>query len=173
MQPRTVAEIDWPRWLPVDRATLVFVMRAREVLLIRKKRGLGSGKINGPGGRIEPGESALDCAVREVEEELCVTPRGLFGHGELRFQFDDGYSIEVQVFRASGCRGTARETDEAAPLWTPTDRIPYAEMWADDRIWLPALLDGKAFTGRFIFEDDRMLDHEVVVAAPPRIPELP
>ena len=28
----------------------------REVLLIRKKRGLGAGKINGPGGKIDPGE---------------------------------------------------------------------------------------------------------------------
>lgn len=39
-------------------ATLMFVIdEARgEVLLIRKKRGLGAGKINGPGGKIDPGK---------------------------------------------------------------------------------------------------------------------
>ena len=55
--PRTVAEIDWSAWKPVDVATLCFVVRDGEILLIRKKRGLGAGKINGPGGRVEPGDA--------------------------------------------------------------------------------------------------------------------
>ena len=154
-------DIDWPRWRPVDRATLVFVVRQDRVLLIRKKRGLGAGKINGPGGRIDPGESPLECAIREVEEELRVTPVGLEKRGELFFQFTDGYSIHVHVFSAGGCLGEPRETDEAIPLWTDLGAIPYDEMWADDRIWLPLMLAGTAFEGRFIFDGDAMLDHEV------------
>jgi len=35
---------------------LCFLLRDGEVLLIRKKRGFGAGKINGVGGRIEPSE---------------------------------------------------------------------------------------------------------------------
>ena len=94
--------IDWASWQPGDRATLTFVLRDAEILLIRKKRGLGAGKINGPGGRIEPGESKLECAIREVEEELCVTPQELRACGELSYQFCDGYSIHVSVFTARG-----------------------------------------------------------------------
>jgi hypothetical protein len=30
-------------------------------------------------------------------------------------------------------------------------------MWADDRLWIPLMLDGKAFEGRFVFDGDRML----------------
>ena len=71
----TPSSHDWSTWTPKDTATLLFVLRGDEVLLIRKKRGLGAGKYNGPGGRLEPGETALACAVREVEEELCITPR--------------------------------------------------------------------------------------------------
>ncbi len=51
---------DWNNWEPGLRATLMFIVdEAREeVLLIRKKRGLGAGKINGPGGKIDPGETS-------------------------------------------------------------------------------------------------------------------
>ncbi len=165
--PTCLAEIDWPTWKPVDRATLLFVVRDGRVLLIRKKRGLGAGKINGPGGRRDPGETPLECAVREVEEELRVTPTGVELRGELLFQFIDGYSIHVHVFQAADCDGEPEETDEAIPLWTDLDRIPYDEMWADDRIWLPLMLEGTAFFGRFVFDGDAMLDHEVEVDLDP------
>jgi 8-oxo-dGTP diphosphatase len=155
--PRTASAQEWVDWIPVDRATLVFVVRNGEILLIRKKRGIGAGKINGPGGRIEAGESSIDCARREVVEELCVTPIGLVNFGELCFQFVDGYSIHVTVFRADGCEGEAQETEEAIPHWTALDAIPYDEMWEDDRVWLPLMLAGTTFSGRFVFDGDTLL----------------
>lgn len=155
---RALRDVDWERWRPTDVATLLFVVRGGEILLIRKKRGLGAGKVNGPGGRIDPGETPRACAIREVEEELRVTPFGVEPMGELRFQFADGYGLHAHVFRASGCEGTPTETDEAVPLWTPTDRIPYSEMWADDAMWLPLLLEGRRFSGRFVFDGDLMRD---------------
>ncbi len=155
------AEIDWARWRAVDPATLVFSVREQELLLIRKKRGLGAGKINGPGGRQELGESLDECAVREVQEELGVTPLGLVKFGENRFQFVDGYSIHVHIYRASDVVGEPVETDEAVPLWVPLDRIPYDDMWEDDRLWLPLLLEGTPFSGRFLFDGDALVDYEL------------
>jgi 8-oxo-dGTP diphosphatase len=158
MGPATLGDIDWERWRPVDPATLVFVLLDGQILLIRKKRGLGAGKINGPGGRLEPGELPLDGAAREVREELRVIPTGLDQRGELRFQFVDGYAIHVYVFRADGLIGEPMETDEAIPIWSPIDALPFDEMWADDRLWLPPLIAGRVFQGRFLFDGDRMLD---------------
>jgi 8-oxo-dGTP diphosphatase len=158
---RRISDVDWQTWEARDLATLVFVVREGQILLIRKKRGLGAGKINGPGGRLERGESPLDCAVREVKEELRTTPTGLEMCGENRFQFVDGYSIHVYVLRARGCDAEPQETEEAAPIWTPTERIPYEEMWEDDELWLPLVLRGRRFSGRFIFDGDAMLDHAV------------
>jgi len=156
-----VNQIHWTDWEPKDTATLTFVMRGGEVLLIRKKRGLGAGKVNGPGGRLEPGESIVECAIREVEEELGITPLRPTPRGELKFQFRDGYSIHAHVFTANDFEGEARETDEAIPLWTSLDAIPYAEMWEDDILWLPRVLAGETISGRFLFDDDAMLDHRL------------
>jgi hypothetical protein len=61
------------------------------------------------------------------------------------------------------CHGEARESDEALPLWTPLAEIPYDEMWVDDSIWLPWMLEGKRFAGRFLFDGDALLDEESCV----------
>ena len=52
-----VSSIDWTSWQPDMVATLMFDVEDSRVLLIRKKRGLGAGNINGPGGKLDPGET--------------------------------------------------------------------------------------------------------------------
>jgi len=163
VQPRRIDDIDWTSWTAIDPATLVFVIRGGQILLIRKKRGLGAGKINGPGGRLETGETFEACAVRELHEELGITPLELVKLGEHRFHFVDGYSTFVYVYRASGLEGTPVETDEATPLWVELDAIPFDEMWEDDRYWLPLVIEGKRFSGNWIFDGDQMLDYRLEV----------
>jgi len=149
-------------WRATDKATLLFVVEQGKVLLIRKKRGLGAGKINGPGGKLEAGETTQQCAHREILEELCIVVDESTAVGRLRFQFTDAYSIDVHVFIATQYSGTPTETDEAVPLWFSKDDIPYADMWADDRLWLPRALAGDTVDGRMIFDKDTMLEHELV-----------
>jgi 8-oxo-dGTP diphosphatase len=159
--PGRIAEVDWTSWEPQQRATLLFVIRDGEILLIHKKRGLGAGKINGPGGRIDDGETPLEGAIREVREELRVTPLGVRKCGELRFQFLDGLSIHGFVFTASDCDGEPAETPEAKPLWAALDAIPFERMWADDSLWFPLMLAGRNFDGRFLFDGDELLGWEL------------
>jgi 8-oxo-dGTP pyrophosphatase MutT (NUDIX family) len=45
---------------------LVIVNQANKALLGMKKRGFGSGFYNGFGGKVEPGETIAEAAVREV-----------------------------------------------------------------------------------------------------------
>jgi len=158
-----VADVDWDNWEPEEVATLMFVHRKARVLLIRKKRGLGAGKINGPGGRIEVGETPMECAVRETEEELLITPKNVRPAGELYFHAEDMPRIHGHVFTATNFEGTPGETDEAIPLWIPTDRLPFDEMWDDDRLWLPHVLAGRRVRGWFTFAGERMLDHVVKI----------
>ena len=156
-----VDQIDWSTWKPTEYANLCFVIRDGQILLIRKKRGLGAGKINGPGGRLEPGETAEQAAIRETQEEIGVTPTGLEQVGELFFQFLDGYKLHVAVFAASGCEGELIETDEATPIWTDVREIPYDQMWQDDPHWLPLVLKRTRFLGYFVFDVEKLLSYQV------------
>lgn len=152
----------WNNWQPRERATLCFLIRDGKILLIRKKRGLGAGKINGPGGRIEPGEEPHECAVRETSEEVGLTPLDVQNRGELHFQFADGYSLHCTVFVANEYTGELIETDEALPIWTQLESIPYEEMWADDIHWLPGVVSGGTFRGYFHFDGEKMLSKHLV-----------
>ena len=162
----SVDDVDWKNWNPVERATLMFVIHRGKILLIHKKRGFGKGKINGPGGKMEPGETPRECAIRETQEELCITPTGVEDAGLLHFQFVDGFSIYGHVFIATGFEGTPTETDEAIPQWFSVDNLPFDRMWEDDHTWFPYLLEGQRFSGRYLFDGDRMLD--AVIDVPPQ-----
>lgn len=153
--------VDWSTWSGGILATLMFIVRDGQILLIEKKRGLGAGKVNGPGGKIDPGETPLESAIRETKEELLVTPHAPRKLGELHFSMTDCPHIHCHVFRSDGLDGMPTETDEAVPLWTPTDSIPYDRMWEDDRLWLPLLLDETTFLGRFAFTGERLVWSEV------------
>ena len=155
-------DFNWPvEWKPRERATLMFVVKDGRILLIMKKRGLGAGKVNGPGGRIDPGETPEQCAIRETQEELLITPTGVSFAGELMFQFIDGHSIHGYVYTATDHTGEPTETNEAAPLWTDVNAIPYEKMWQDDALWIPLMLADTKFVGRFVFDGDKMLWHDV------------
>lgn len=154
---QTPSPIDWHYWVPEIRATLMFVVQGFEVLLIEKQRGIGAGKINGPGGKIDPGETPLESAVRETQEELHITPREPRKMGELFFAMTDLPDIHCHVFTARSFEGVPTATAEAIPRWTRLDRVPYELMWEDDRHWLPMLLeDDRTFMGRFLFEGERI-----------------
>ena len=87
-------EIDWENLKFTEEAVLCFIRNEGKVLLIHKKTGLGKGKINAPGGRIEQGETAAQAAVRECTEEVGLTPKAVVPAGTLHFYFRDGYSLK-------------------------------------------------------------------------------
>lgn len=150
-------------WKPDIRATLMFVVKEGRILLIHKKRGIGAGKVNGPGGKFEPGETALQCALRETEEELGIQVLDAREMGEVSFSFLCGSVPEIHchVFTGTDYTGEPRETPEALPEWTSLDAIPYDRMWEDDRYWLPLMLQGHRFKARFLFRGESLIARDI------------
>jgi 8-oxo-dGTP diphosphatase len=154
----TPSPIDWASWRAEIHATLLFIIRDGEILLIEKKRGLGAGKINGPGGKIDQ-----ECVIRETREELEITALRPTKRGELHFAMSDVPDILCHVFVARDFEGSPTETEEAKPLWVRLDDIPYDRMWKDDIHWLPLLLDDRSFHGRFVFSGEDVIWKDVEV----------
>lgn len=158
---RFVESIDWKKWEPTESAVITYILREDEVLLIKKKTGLGAGKVNAPGGHIEEGETAQQAAVRETKEEVGLDTNGLRYSGELYFQFTDGLKLKGTVFLTECFSGELIETEEADPFWCRISEIPWDRMWEDDIHWLPRALKGEHFQGQFIFDGDDMVDSRI------------
>jgi 8-oxo-dGTP diphosphatase len=146
-------------------ATLCEIIKDGKLLLKKATRGVGEGKWNGLGGKMDPGESDVACAVREVKEESNLDVSGLRKHGVLRF-YDlskENLFFTVHLFSTSECEGEMRECDEGELKWFELESLPYDKMWADDEIWMPLLLQGKDFDGDFVFDGGRrnIVEHEI------------
>lgn len=149
-------------WQPEFVGTLLFLVRGKEVLLIHKKTGHGAGRINGPGGKLDAGETVIECACREVAEEVGLVVEHPTVGIEMRFVERNGPQWLGFALTATQFSGELRETREARPFWCPIDAVPYKQMWPDDAIWLPRLLAGefsKPQVGNFLFDNEALLDH--------------
>ncbi len=155
--------INWQEWQQDIDATLMFVVKGDEVLLIEKLTGIGQGKINGPGGKIDPGETAEEGVIRECQEELHIDVEDPVKMGELWFSMSDIPDIHCHVFMATSYQGEPTSTVEANPLWKKISEVPYEKMWADDSYWLPQMLAGQKFNGRFIFDGEKILWDQVLL----------
>ena len=129
------------------------ILQNNRILLAMKKRGFGAGKWNGVGGKLETGETVEEAAKREAWEEIGVTITDMEKFGVIDFTFQEGSDpMEVHIFKVNQFDGAPAETEEMKPEWFDVDKIPFADMWPDDQYWLPLLLQGKKFRGRFLFD---------------------
>jgi len=138
---------------------------AREVLLGRKKTGLGTGKIVGLGGHVEPGESAAEAAAREAKEEsgIRVTPGSLALAARVTFLFPahPSWDMDADIFITAEWAGEAAESEEIRPQWFPVAALPFGQMWDDAPHWLPRVLAGERLRATFSYAGD----NETVTAA--------
>ena len=141
--------------------TLCFLVQGEpihQIILGKKKTGFGVGKYNGFGGKVEPGESVEQAAVREVYEEagVRILEKDLTFVGELAFIFPNQPEVDhnVRIFLVKTWEGVPQETEEMAPFGFDINSIPYQEMWQDDIFWLPKVINGEKVCAKVIFEDD-------------------
>ena len=134
------------------------------ILLGMKKRGFGTGRWNGFGGKVLPDETIEESLMREVEEESGIKLQDMQKVGFMEFEFKGNPEIiEVHVYKAEKFSGEVAESEEMKPQWFHVDEIPFSEMWPDDKYWMPLLLSGKKFQGKFIFgESDAILEQELI-----------
>ena len=147
-------------------ATLCYLQQQNRVLMLRKARGLfGEGKWNAPGGKLRSGENPSTGAARETREETGLRVSKLRFNGILNFYLGESKELDQTVFVFTSRRfsGKIRRGREGKLKWFAIDQIPYDEMWEDDRLWLPLLLQGTSFIGDFYFTDgyEKLVGHAI------------
>jgi len=117
-----------------------------------------------------PGEPPEKGAAREMFEETGLRVSSLRFQGILNFYLGDSKELDqtVFLFLCKKFMDKIRQSAEGELSWFPIGALPYEEMWQDDHVWLPLLLDGKSFVGDFYFTDNynEFLSHEIRPAVP-------
>jgi 8-oxo-dGTP pyrophosphatase MutT (NUDIX family) len=134
--------------------TLCMVSKNNQVLLGLKKTGLGEGRFNGFGGKVEEGETIEGAAIRELKEETGLTTLNIEKVGILNATFKtDPREPEVHIFKVNEFQGEPIETDEMKPEWFNSDAIPLDNMWPGDRYWIGLFAEGKKFKINVQFDE--------------------
>lgn len=139
--------------LPVLRG-----LTGNQVLLGLKQRGFGKGRVVAPGGKIEPGESTVEAAVRELHEEtaLKANDETLEPVARVFFRFPSRplSDMDCTVFIAREFTGMAIASEELAPAWYPVGHLPLAKMWDDSALWVSRILAGERFDAHVTLAED-------------------
>lgn len=118
----------------------VVIIDDDKVLLVEhgEKAGHLTGSYGTPGGRIDEGESAIQAAVREVNEETGLTVEvedlveiPYIYEAELPRKDGSILSVSHTVFVASKFKGELRGTDETVPVWMEIDKLNTSELLAN------------------------------------------
>ena len=154
-------------------ATLAYIVCNQEVLLLfrnKKENDFHQGKYIDIGGRLEPGETPIECILRELEEETGYTlkPEEVEFRGYIYFDeiHRDKINEDLPAFNWLVFLYYVQlaeklvfdfENPEGNLLWVPINEIPYEKMWAGDKIFTPKLLETQeVIEAKFLYEGEKI-----------------
>jgi 8-oxo-dGTP diphosphatase len=135
--------------------TLAIITKDGKTLLGEKKKGeIGTGTLNGPGGKLDPGETITECLIREVREELDIAlfPERLTKIAIVTFFAAGEAFFECHVYRTNTFEGELQETDDMIPNWYDNENLPYERMLEADRLWFKKAVDGEKFNANVYYQ---------------------
>lgn len=146
-------------------ATLCYLRKDNHTLMvhrIKKKNDMHAGKWNGLGGKLEPGETPEECARREIWEESGLMVKSLNLKGMITFP---GFSNEEDwytfLFVINDFDGELIDSPEGHLQWIQDDKLLALNLWPGDRIFIPWLDESGFFSGKFVYLDGELIEHEV------------
>lgn len=106
----------------------------------KKEHDINHNKWIGVGGKVEPGETIDEAAIREVKEETGYDVHSLKCAGEVLFIDDDLYMM-MYVYEIEDFSGEQIECNEGELRWIPIKDIYNYPMWEGDKAFLPKLIN--------------------------------
>lgn len=144
-------------------ATLCYIRQNGRTLMlhrIKKENDMHEGKWNGLGGKFEEWETPEECAIREIEEESGLKVKNPKLKVFLTFPaFDTIETWYVWVFVIDEFEWEMIESPEWVLEWIDNDKLLSLNLWEWDKVFLKCLDQEWLFSGKFIYEDYRLIDY--------------
>ncbi len=114
-----------------------FIVKDKKILLAKIHYSSNDQKWNGIGGFVNKGESLEDAVAREFNEETFIK----INREDLTKVKELNSDIKLIIFKTSTWDGEIKPKEISIKelKWFDFDKIPYNQMFADNRDWFPEL----------------------------------
>lgn len=147
--------------------TLCYIQRDNQVLMLhrtKKANDLNHDKWIGIGGHVEPGETPMDCILREAREETGLELLDCRYRGLIHFRSDRWEDEEMFLFTATRFEGALVTCDEGDLEWIDWEALESLTLWEGDKIFLKLLREGAAgFELTLRYEGERLRESRLAM----------
>lgn len=112
---------------------------------IKKKKDVNHDKWIGVGGKFEPGETALACALREVQEETGLTMQNPQYRGIVDFYCAPWPAERMHLYTCTEFTGTMTDCNEGSLEWVPKETVQDLPIWPGDKLFFRLLAEDAPF----------------------------
>ena len=147
------------------QTTLCYLEKDGQYLMlhrVKKKQDVNKDKWIGVGGKFEPGEDAVACALREVWEETGLTMQAPDYRGILDFYCPPWPAERMHLYTCTDFTGTMTDCNEGTLEWVPKEKIQDLEIWEGDKIFFRLLKENHPFFSLKLWYIDNVLKEAVL-----------
>lgn len=112
---------------------------------IKKKKDVNHDKWIGVGGKFEPGETALACALREVREETGLTMENPQYRGIVDFYCAPWPAERMHLYTCTEFTGIMTDCNEGTLEWVPKEAVQNLPIWPGDKLFFRLLAEEAPF----------------------------
>ena len=129
---------------------------------VKKKKDVNKDKWIGVGGKFEPGEDALTCVMREVQEETGYTMQDPCYRAIVDFYCPPWQPERMHLYTCDTFTGTPHPCNEGDLVWVAKDRVQSLPIWQGDKLFFDLLDRGAEFFHLELFYDGDTLVRAVL-----------